>query len=90
MKKLFLFLLLVNPSCRAHKISTPTINHEIRHKNSIDDLLDDAQRDGIHQEIIKPRELAWYETWIRTIGGALFIKCLTLRNYVKKIIAFES
>jgi hypothetical protein len=86
MKKFVLSLLLLSACMRAESEKQPAVANQ----HIVDELLTVAMQDGVHQEIINPRELLWYEMAVRRVGGAIFLHYLFVHNYVKKIIAFES
>lgn len=86
MKKFVLSLLMLSACMQVQSQEQPAVASQ----HTVDDLLTSALQDGVHQEIINPRELMWYEMVLRRVGGAVFLHYLMVHNYVKKIIAFES
>ena len=83
MRKLILSIMLV--TCAVLQAQPASNEHD-----AIDTLLHQAQEEGMHHEIIQPLEIAWYLALARTVGGAVFMKCLVMHNYLKKIITFDA
>lgn len=90
MRKFVLSLLLLAACAHPQSQNQSQIEHQEANQHMVDDLLTTAFREGIHQEVVRPRELMWYEIALRRVGGAIFLQYLIIHNYIKKIIAFES